>query len=276
MLPKLLVSISGGRTSAKMAWHIKQEWTNLYEIVYVFSNTGKEREETLIFLDRCDREWGLGVVWVEAVVHPERGICCTHRVVDYDTASRNGEPFEAVIQKYGIPNMKYLHCTRELKANAIRSYIQSIGWTDYTIAQGMRMDEPKRIKPKVGVIYPLAHTWPTTKSEVLDWWQEQSFDLGLLDHQGNCDGCYKKEIVKLVRIAQENERTFDWWSRMEETYGLSGHNIDGTKRTFYRGYRSAKDVVRLSKLLVLPPLATLDQEASGGCSESCEPFGDEE
>jgi hypothetical protein len=273
MKPRVLVSTSGGRSSAKLAWHTKQEWSDLYELVYVFANTGKEREETLVFVDRCDREWGLNLVWVEAVVN-ERGIACTHKVVNFATASRNGEPFEAVIQKYGIPNMNYLHCTRELKANAIRSYLHSIGWTEYVIAQGMRIDEPKRTKPKEGIVYPLVDTWPTTKSEVLDWWEEQPFDLGLLDHQGNCDGCYKKEIVKLVRIAQENERTFDWWGRMEEQYGLNGNNVDGTKRTFYRNYRSAKDVVALSKLLKLPPLSPSDQELSGGCSESCEPFGD--
>jgi hypothetical protein len=267
---RVLGSFSGGRTSAKMAWHMKQEWSATRELVFVFANTGKEREETLRFVDRCDREWRLGIVWVEAVTHEERGIACTHRIVDYATASRNGEPFEAVIQKYGIPNMNYLHCTRELKANAIRSYLQSIGWTDYLIAQGMRIDEPKRIKPKDGIIYPLAHTWPTTKPEVLDWWEDQPFNLGLLEHQGNCDGCHKKNITKLVRIAQEDERTFDWWGEMEMSYPLNGHNVDGTPRTFYRGHRSAKDIVAMSKLMVLPPLP--DQEADGGCSESCEAF----
>src|SRR5208283_2489454 len=123
---KILVSTSGGRSSAKLSWHTKQEWSNLHELAYVFANTGKEREETLIFVDRCDHAWGLGIIWVEAVVN-ERGTACTHRIVDFNSASRNGEPFEAVIKKYGIPNMNYLHCTRELKANAIRSYMQSIG-----------------------------------------------------------------------------------------------------------------------------------------------------
>ena len=269
-MQKLLVSFSGGRTSGKMAWLIKQHWMGLYEVVFVFFNTSKEREETLVFVDRCDREWGLGVVWLEAVVHPGERLGCTHRIVDFTTAARNGEVFEAVIQKYGIPNMNYLHCTRELKANPCRSYAESIGWTNYLIAQGMRADEPKRIKPKDGIIYPLAHDWPTTKPEILDWWKEQSFDLGLKDHQGNCDCCHKKNITKLVRIAQENERTFDWWGRMEQQYGLAGNNDDGTPRTFFRGHRSASDIVAMSKLMILPPLPDEDEDA--GCSESCEAF----
>ena len=269
MSNRLLVSFSGGRSSARMAKLIKDEWSDLFELAFVFANTGKEKFQTLRFVDRCDREWSLGIVWVEAVVN-ETGIACTHKIVDYATASRNGEPFKAVIQKYGIPNMNYLHCTRELKANAIRSYLQSIGWSDYTIAQGMRADEPRRTKPKDGVIYPLASTWPMTKSQILDWWKEQPFDLGLLDYQGNCDCCHKKHLPKLVRIAQEDAHLFDWWSQMEEKYGLAGHNVDGTPRRFYRGHRSAKDIVALSKILTVPPLPFEEEDA--GCSESCEAF----
>lgn len=268
-MDKLLVSFSGGRSSAKMAFLIRKHWGKLYEIVFVFANTGKEREETLIFVDRCDREWGLGIVWVEAIVNGE-GVACTHCIVDFATASRNGEPFEAVIIKYGIPNMNYLHCTRELKANPIRSYIQSIEWTEYLTAQGMRVDEPRRINPKAGVIYPLAHVWPTTKGEVMDWWKEQPFDLHLKEHEGNCDGCHKKSITKLVRIAQESPQTFDWWGEMESKHGLAGHNVDGTPRTFYRGHRSAQDVVAMSKFMILPPFPDEDQDS--GCSESCEAF----
>jgi hypothetical protein len=268
-MQKLLVSFSGGRSSALMAALIKRFWGSQYEIVFIFANTGKEREETLIFVDSCDREWGLGVVCVEAVVHDGR-VGCMHRVVDFAKAYRVWEQFETVIQKYGIPNMNYLHCTRELKANPIRSYVQSIGWTEYITAQGMRVDEPKRIKPKDDVIYPLAHTWPTTKAQVLDWWKQMPFDLGLKDHQGNCDGCHKKNITKLVRIAQEAPHTFEWWGDMERKYGLAGHNVDGNPRTFYRGYRSAEDVLAMSKLLVLPPLP--DEEEDAGCSESCEAF----
>lgn len=270
MRTKLLVSFSGGRSSAYMAWKIKYEWNDEYDLAFVFANTGKEREETLIFADRCDREWGLGLVWVEAVVHHSERVACTHRIVDFSTASREGQPFESVIQKYGIPNMNYLHCTRELKANPIKSYIESLGWGKYIIAQGMRVDEPKRIKPKLGVIYPLAHIWPMKKSYILDWWSEQPFDLGLKDHQGNCDACHKKSLPKLVRIAKENEHTFDWWDDMETLYGTAGYNEDGTKRVFFRGHRSAQTIVQISRMLTLPPLP--DDEEDAGCSESCEAF----
>jgi len=36
-------------------------------------------------------------------------------LVTFETASRNGEPFEEMIQKYGITNMQSPQCTRNLK-----------------------------------------------------------------------------------------------------------------------------------------------------------------
>lgn len=266
---KLLVSVSGGRSSMLMAYLLWTLCRDKYEMVFVFANTGKEREETLRFVARCASEWGVEIIWVEAVVN-ERGVACTHKIVTFETASRNGEPFEAVIQKYGIPNMNYLHCTRELKANAIASYLESVGFSDYIIAQGMRVDEPKRTKPKNGVIYPLKSLWPMSKGEVLDWWKNQSFNLIMKEHEGNCDACHKKSTQKLVRIAQENPQSFDWWADMERRYGQAGHNEDGTPRTFYRGHRSALDILAMSKMMTLPPLP--DEEQDGGCSESCEAF----
>jgi hypothetical protein len=57
---------------------------------------------------------------------------------------------------------------------------------------------------------------------------------------------------------------------MEHQYGLAGHNEDGTPRTFFRGHRSASDIVEMSKLMTLPPIPDEDEDA--GCSESCEAF----
>ena len=67
-----IISFSGGRTSAYMAYKIKSEMPHM-KTAYVFSNTGKEREETLIFIDQCDKKWGLGIVWIESVINQEKG-----------------------------------------------------------------------------------------------------------------------------------------------------------------------------------------------------------
>lgn len=271
---KLLVSFSGGRTSAFMAKRLKDFYGHTFEMVFVFANTGQEHEKTLIFADRCDREWGLSLVWVESVVHHGERASSTHKIVTFETASRHGEPFEEIIKKYGIPNKAFPHCTRELKRNPIRSYMDSIGWNDASTAVGIRIDEPKRIRKdadKDGIAYPLVNLFPSTKPQILDWWEEQPFDLGLLDYQGNCTWCWKKSLKKHVRLYQESPQIFDFPARMEERYGLTGAGqLEGVKRTFFREYRSTKDIVTLAQLLNPGKLEFQDEDT--GCSESCEVF----
>lgn len=266
----LLISVSGGRTSLKMARKLQRDYsTPPVKMHFVFANTGKEDERTLRFVNEADRRWQMGIVWVEAVVHEgEKG--CTHRIVTFETASRNGEPFEEVIKKYGIPNKKYLHCTRELKLNPIRSYMLSIGVPFYFTAVGIRVDEPARVRENAkGIIYPMATMFPTTKPEVIDWWEDQEFRLDLPEHMGNCTTCHKKSLNKLVLVAQERPEEFEFNARMERDYGLAGHNVDGRPRTFFREHRSTQDIISIAQLLNPRP-AAIDEDS--GCSESCEAF----
>lgn len=65
---KMLVSFSGGETSAYMAWWLKTFMSHVYDFVFVFANTGQESEKTLEFVNKVDKEFDLGVVWVEAIV----------------------------------------------------------------------------------------------------------------------------------------------------------------------------------------------------------------
>ena len=62
-MKKLLVcTFSGGRTSAFMCQFLNMyKKYKKYDKVFLFANTGKEREETLQFINKCDKEWGLGV-----------------------------------------------------------------------------------------------------------------------------------------------------------------------------------------------------------------------
>ena len=73
---KLLVcTFSGGRTSAFMGLMLKEHPKYKdFEKVYIFANTGKELPETLDFINKCDKEWGLNVVRIEADVQDEKGV----------------------------------------------------------------------------------------------------------------------------------------------------------------------------------------------------------
>ncbi len=83
MRKKLLVSFSGGQTSAYMTKWCLDNLSDKYEIVVVFANTGKEREETLQFVNECDKRFGFNTVWVEAVVNSTMGVGTSFKVVTY-------------------------------------------------------------------------------------------------------------------------------------------------------------------------------------------------
>lgn len=282
MLDRLFISMSGGRTSAYMARRLLLEGS-YRSVVVGFANTGKEDEKTLYFVNQCDLHFGFNTVWIEADVNPERGVGTSHRVVSYETASRGGEPFEMVIQKYGIPNKNFPHCTRELKLHPMQSYLRSIGWKKgtYDTAVGIRADEGDRIlsgASESGIIYPLVK-WGIRKNDVLNWWANQKFDLDLPEHRGNCITCWKKSDRKLMTIALEDPFAFRFFDRMEQAYPNAGPGDFDRPRRFFRGNRSARDIVEAARLPFTkwrPEAAQIemDLDIGGGCGESCEIYAD--
>ena len=198
---KLLVSFSGGETSAFMAKWLIDNKSDEFEMIFVFANTGDEEEETLDFVNKCDKEWNLNVVWVEAVVHKNERKGSTHKIVDFNSASRNREPFIDVIDKYGIPNQNFIHCNRELKLNPIHSYCKTIGWKNYKTAIGIRSDEFDRVNAnhlKFRLYYPLVSDYPVSKQFVSKWWSKQDFRVNLKSYQTNCRTCWKKSNSVLL------------------------------------------------------------------------------
>ena len=254
-MKKLVVSFSGGETSAFMAQWLWQNKKLDYDMKFIFANTGAENEETLSFIDRCSKFFGFPVVWLESEpIHIERK-GTQHRVVDFKTASRDGEPFERVVKKYGIPNQAFPHCTRELKLAPIRSYMKATEWQDAETAIGIRVDEFDRMSASAKenrLVYPLISWLPTTKPQINTFWRDQPFRLELKGYQGNCVTCWKKSDAKLYKIAQENPRAFNLFDGLEKRYGEAGSEkrkakMAGRKMTFFRRGRSALDILTEAK-----------------------------
>lgn len=278
---KMLISFSGGKTSAYMTWRLLQPFNDRYdwEKVVVFANTGKEKEETLEFVNECDKKLGFNVVWVETDVHFGRRKGSTHKVVSFETAARNGQPFEAVIKKYGIPNQSFPHCTRELKTNPIHSYIKNeLGWTTYCTAIGIRADEIDRINPdnvrNKNFWYPLAD-WGINSKIVNDFWASGAlgFTLNILPHQGNCDFCWKKTQSKLQLIYKENPEVANWWKKMEDKYGQympATRKADKFKPPFVFGRQN----LSINQIIGTDPEDIPDDINDFGCKETCEPFNE--
>lgn len=235
----LLISFSGGRTSAYMSQLLKD--SEEYNPIFVFANTGKEREETLEFIHECDQRWSLGVHWIEYNPLEEWGKKNWFKVVDFKTASRQGEPFARFIDKERLPNAAYPNCSGRLKQIPIHNFVQHhIGWKDYYTAIGIRYDEKHRINWQSAkdnkYIYPLATTHRVNSQFIRQWWSEQDFDLNLKDYEGNCDFCWKKSDRKLITLIRDG-LNIDWWIEQESK----------TDYTFFRDGKSALDLIDMSR-----------------------------
>lgn len=308
----LLISFSGGETSALMTWHILNgPLRDQYDdIRIVFANTGEEREETLLFVEQCQNHFGWDVDWIEAVVHHGVRKSCTYRFVDYATATRqnavNG-PFEQSIQKYGIPNTKARDCTKNLKQRPIESYCRDhLGWGPpghYWTAIGIRADEIDRVSDqaeKRKLVYPLVDNPKTTKPMVNEWWRQQPFRLMLKGYEGNCAWCWKKSMRKHITLIRENRNHYWFPYRMERLYNQTGPEFEkakrgetykplpeGYRRNFFRENLTVADIWNKSEELgddfVPADDDKLDYEAfdptldvNAGCGDSCEVWTDYE
>lgn len=58
-MKNLLVSFSGGETSAYLAKWLLDNKSKEYNMIFVFANTGDEEERTLEFVNECSVRWGL-------------------------------------------------------------------------------------------------------------------------------------------------------------------------------------------------------------------------
>jgi 3'-phosphoadenosine 5'-phosphosulfate sulfotransferase (PAPS reductase)/FAD synthetase len=226
------ISFSGGRTSAYMLWRALQANGGLPDdTAVIFTNTGREAEATLQFVVEVSRRWSVPIRWAEY----RPGF--TFAEVDYATASREGEPFEALIRDKGLylPNPVERFCTVELKVRTAERLLRSEGWSEWDSMLGMRADEPIRVakirampvmkeSPGVERCVPLAAAG-ITKAHVRDFWASQPFDLALpIDYDGttidgNCDGCFLKSPHQRVSAMQRNPRMPVWWIRMEDLTG---------------------------------------------------------
>ena len=190
-----LISFSGGRTSGFMLWNILKAYNGKLpdDIHVVFANTGKEAPETLDFVNDVSKKWGVHIHWLELYFAKERPIYRTKEVC-YKTASRNGEPFEALLdhRKY-LPNPVTRFCTSELKIKVMYRFMRKIkGYKDWFNVIGLRHDEPRRVASAMKQyeiwtnITPMFDAKHTVK-DVSEFWKKQNFDLNLTNANGNSD-----------------------------------------------------------------------------------------
>lgn len=230
------ISFSGGRTSAYMLWRVLQSNGGLPpEAVVCFANTGKEEEATLEFVRDCSEEWGVPIAWVENRDN-EQG----YALVTFESASREGEPFEALMRKRRLlPNPMTRFCTQELKIRPMARHLRDLGMVE-TVSEGerfawigVRADEPRRVAKVTRDRAPLSAAGVGAQ-EVGLFWRSQLFDLKLPNNNGktmhgNCDLCFLKPAAQVRSLIAEKPSRAIWWARMErEIPALGRTTADGS------------------------------------------------
>ena len=245
-----VVSFSGGRTSAYMLRQVLDNNDDLSDLVVTFANTGKEHPATLEFVRECAERWSVPIVWLEFRDN-EAGF----EVVDFTGASRQGEPFEALIRKRKyLPNPVTRFCTIDLKIRIIHKYLRSQGLSTednpVDMMTGIRADEPRRVAKIRNRKSTSESKWATMAmpladagvgvQDVTDFWAAQPFDLMLptingRTLEGNCDLCFLKGANQVYSIIASDRgelvRKADWWARMERT-AVSSSGITGNGALF--------------------------------------------
>jgi 3'-phosphoadenosine 5'-phosphosulfate sulfotransferase (PAPS reductase)/FAD synthetase len=232
-----VISFSGGRTSAYLLWRVLQSNHGLPdEAIVCFANTGKEEEATLEFVRDCSVNWNVPIHWVEYRAN-DPGF----EEISFETASRNGEPFEQLIlKKKYLPNPITRFCTVEMKIKAIHKLLKSKGWKHNENMDwvGIRADEPRRVAKIARERLPLVTAGITAK-DVGKFWSEQPFDLGLPNVNGktlhgNCDLCFLKGAGQTLSLIAEKPERAIWWARMETL-------VQTSDKSFGDGARFRKD-----------------------------------
>ena len=282
----IFCSVSAGYSSVMMAIKIK-EWYPDHNIIYAMANTSKEREESLDFMNECDKYYGLNLNWIEAKFH-KRGTGVSFKIVDFENLKRNGEIFEEGIKKLGIPSKINKWCNRDMKIEPLRKFANSLfGRNNYSIAVGMRADEMDRVKKDYkenNTFYPLMDRGISTKDRNR-FWKDQPIKITIPAYKGNCDMCFEKSNRKLMTILTEEPDRVEWWDKMIKKYseitieGKDSYNwyAKNGGMNFYRENNSIDDLIEMAKQ---PFRKATDEyiyendlfDLEGGCGSGCQVF----
>jgi len=268
----VLISFSGGRTSGYMLHQILAVNGDLPErCKVVFCNTGREMPETLDFVQECSQRWREPVTWLEyRTVFNEKQNKNHHtfKVVNHNSASRNGEPFEVLIKaRSTLPNNFQRFCTVEMKIRTIKRFLKSQGWKQWANVVGIRADERHRVsksrEKEWNNYYPLTNA-NQTKNHVANFWKQQPFDLKVTAGFGNCDGCFLKSEKNIAALWRLHPERAAWWANLE----AMKHGKKEMVRSFHknRTYKQIGDFVSRQGDWIFDDEAYLCQADDGECT----------
>ena len=253
-----VISFSGDRTSAYLLHRILDAHGGALpdDVVACFANTGREMPATLDFVQACGERWHVPVVWLEFTARRAGG----YRVVNHNSASRDGEPFEALIaDQKALPNPVARSCTVWLKIRTMQRWAEDTLGPGVRQIVGLRADEQARLERiRDDRLCPLADAG-VTLADVRAFWRRAPFDLRLRGRwEGNCDGCLLKGRALLLRMCRDHPGRMRWWADMEAGMGATFRNPDDSE-----SYAEMLDYVRRQPLLPFDETMVEGGEACG-------------
>lgn len=264
---KNVVSLSGGRTSAYLAHLMKDRDP---ETEFIFMDTGAEHPKTYEFIRNIIKYWKIKLTCLRVIPNPEMNKPSTYEILSASQIGPDLEPWKRMLRKYGHPYVGGAFCTDRMKTVPFIKYCdERFGRGNYTTWLGMRIDEPKRTTPKPGIRY-LAEISDFEKQDVIDWWRDQSFDLEIQEHLGNCVFCIKKSIQKVALAAKDEPELAANFIHTLQSFDVKPDKV------MYRSNNSLEQVIALFSDTGRDELASrmtsMRQYDTGSCSESCEAF----
>ncbi|MEX2986839.1 phosphoadenosine phosphosulfate reductase domain-containing protein [Serratia fonticola] len=275
-----VVSFSGGRTSAYLVWLMLLRKLAGEQVYFIFMDTGCEHPMTYRFVREVVKFWDIPLIVLQVDINPELGQANGYTVwepKDIQTNMPALKPFLDMVKKYGTPYLGGAFCTDRLKLVPFKKYCDDhFGKGKYTTWIGIRADEPKRLGRKEGISY-LADISDFEKSDILEWWEDQPFDLQIPEHLGNCVFCIKKSTQK-VGLACRDEPGM---MRLFNEVTTGNHVRDGHRQTskevMYRGHLSLEGISNMYSeqdyQRLYQDMVSAKRFDTGSCSESCEIFG---
>ena len=288
-----IVNFSGGRTSAYLVWLFEQKKKKEnINVEYVFCDTGAEHPKTYKFINDVVSNFGISLTCLRTVITCEKGIGPGYEVVNLGDCKQDLKPFLDVCRKHGTPTVAAPLCSDRLKSIPSDKYCNDkYGRGNYFRWLGIRADEQRRIKSteqqldffqkgktiskRVKTTKYLAHISDFTKSDVLDWWKGQDFDLDLDEHLGNCVFCIKKGANKLALAAKDEPEMavkFIEMIKSDAVHKRPTRNLP--PEIMYRNNQSLGQIIsaydEVPRDYLEMQIVNGRSNDSGSCSESCE------
>jgi hypothetical protein len=230
---KRVINFSGGKTSALMTILLKPT----EEDIVLFTDTGWEHPLTYKFIDDFEKNEGIKV----------------HKV-SYEHIKTPGlTGFDALAGwKNYLPNRMQRVCTNELKIKTAKRYLRSIGVRQFENFIGFRFDERERIVKRKQMFKNVFDKFPlndlkVTKEMVNQYWLSKRYTLEIPSILGNCDLCFIKGKVNIIKILGLYPELADKWINAEE----SASKRRGSKTSFFKDitYRELLNIANSQKTL---------------------------